>query len=526
MEDFSETVQETAKASFSLTLSNIISNVSLAIATLVIGALLGASSYGLYSLAIATPTFLTSVVDFGLAFSLLNFCSKLSSKGSKDDSFSYLFNASFITLAVAILATFTSIFFSSYIASNIINRPEASNLVALASISILFGAIVNLLTYFFVGVGESRRAAISQATLGIVKGIAQIILVVLGLSALGAILGHVLGTMFAAVVSILALFKLNSKVSVKLNLSKLKEMLSYGFPIYISTFITSFVSQYQAYLIGNFSTNFSAGNYKMALNFLILVSMVATPITIALVPAFSKVNSEKYASVYEALTKYTSLVILPVSIAVIIFSREGVELLLGEGYSQASFFLSLMTLIYLLVPIGSLTVYSFINGIGKTKISLILNMLNAFLFILLARAFMISYGITGMIVASLFASLISLIVAIVYLKAKYNVIFNSFWALKIYFASSISVAVTILLLWFINLSGNLVRLVVGGSIFFASFLTLIPLFGILSSKDLELFKKLTSDRRFLLVLMLILKYEERLVNIQEKIRHRLLCLNS
>lgn len=516
MEDFSEAVQETAKASFSLTLSNLISNIFLAVATVIIGALLGASNYGLYSLAIATPAFLTSVVDFGLAFSLLNFCSKLSTKDGKEDSFNYLFNAGFVTLVVALAVTSVSVFFSSYIASKVISRPEASNLVALASVSISFGAIVNLLTYFFVGIGEARRAAVSQVTLGVTKGIIQVLLVIFGLSVLGAILGHVLGTLSAAIVSILLMLRLNSRVNLKLNLSKLKEMLYYGLPIYFSTFIVSFVSQYQASLIGELSTNFSAGNYKMALNFSVLVSMIATPITIALVPAFSKVSSEKYEKAYEALTKYTSLIILPVSIAVIMFSKEGVELLLGEGYSQAAFFLSLMTLLYLLAPIGGVTVYSFLNGIGKTKISLALNILNAFLFILLARPCMISYGIAGMIVASLFASLVSLIVAIVYLKVKYNLMFNALWALKAYFSSLISIAITFLVIWFTNPNGNLVRLIAGGSILFASFITFMPLLGVLDSKDIELFKKLINNKRLLLALMPVLKYEERLTRIMER----------
>jgi O-antigen/teichoic acid export membrane protein len=513
MEDFSETVRETAKASFSLTLSNIISNVFLAVATIIIGALLGASNYGLYSLAIATPAFLTSIVDFGLAFSLLNFCSKLSSEKRKEDSLNYLFIAGLITLTVALIATFLSVFFSSYIASKVISRPEASSLVALASISILFGAVVNLLTYFFVGIGESRRAALGQATLGVTKGILQVLLVALGLSTLGAILGHVFGTMLAVVVSVLLMLKLNFKVNLKLNLSKLKEMLSYGLPIYISTFVISFISQYQASLIGELSTNFSAGNYKMALNFSVLVSMVAAPIAIALVPAFSKVNSEKHKEAYETLTKYTSLVILPVSIAVIMFSKEGIELLLGEGYSQAAFFLSLMTSLYLLAPLGGVTIYSFLNGIGETKMSLVLNVLNAVLFVLLARMCTISYGIAGMIAASLFASLASLVAAIVYLKVKHNVMFNALWALKAYLASSISVVVTFLLLQFANPSNNLIRLTVGGGILFASFLTFMPLLGVLNAKDIELFKKLIDGRRIFLVLIPVLKYEERLTKI-------------
>lgn len=516
MEDFSETVRETAKSSFYLMLSNIISNIFLSIATITIGALLGASNYGLYSLAIATPAFLTSVVDLGLAFSLLNFCSKLNLDKKREESLNYLFNVGFVTLIVSLIVTFLSVFFSSYVASKVISRPEASNLVALASISILFGAVVNLLTYFFVGVGESRRALVGQTTLGVVKGVMQVLLVALGFSVLGAILGHVIGTISAAMISIILVLKLNFKVNPKLNLSKLKEMLSYGFPVYISTFVTSFVSQYQASLIGELSTNFSAGNYKMALNFSVLISMIATPIAIALVPAFSKINAEKYKEAYEDLTKYTSLIILPVSVAVIMFSKEGVELLLGEGYAQAAFFLSLMALLYLLAPLGGITVYSFLNGIGETKITLVINILNAVLFILFARTCMVVYGIAGMIIASLFASLVSLVVAIVYLKVKYNVVFNALWAMKAYSVSLASVVIASSILWFLNPSSNLVRLVVGGSTLFTSFLTFMPLLGVLNSRDIELFKKLVSGRRVFLVLMPILKYEERLTKIRRK----------
>jgi O-antigen/teichoic acid export membrane protein len=513
MEDLSETVQETAKASFSLALSNLISNVSLAIATILIGALLGASNYGLYSLAVATPAFLTSVVDFGLAFSLLNFCSK----GKRKDSFNYLFNASFVTLLVALIITSLSALFSNFVASKIINRPEASLLVAVASISILFGAIVNLLTYFFVGIGEPKKAAVSQATLGVTKGLAQILLVVFGLSVLGAVLGHVFGTIFAAIMSILLLLKISQKVNLKVDLNQLRGMLNYGIPIYASTFIISFMSQYQASLIGELSTNFSAGNYKMALNFSVLVSMVATPIATALVPAFSKINSERYKESYEALIKYTSLIILPISLAVIMFSKEGIALLLGEGYSQAAFFLSLMIFLYLLSPIGGLVVYSFLNGIGETRTSFILNALNAALFILLARTSMIKYGIAGMIVASLISSFISLIVSIIYLKIKYDTMFNALWALKIYLVSSVSVVVALLTIWFVGSNNNLLRLIIGGSIFFFTFLTFVPLLKVLDSRDIELFRKLAKGKFIHLLFDPFISYEEKLVKVVEKL---------
>lgn len=517
MEELLSAVKETTESSFFLTISNLISNFSLAVSTILLGVILGADGYGLYSLVITTLSFLSSIVDFGLSFSLLRFCAKASSENKGEEITSYLSTASFLILFSSISLTSISILFSSLIASDFINRPEASTLISLASTSILFSSLSNLLTYFFIGIGRSKVAAIVQSTLGISKALLQILLVILGLSVLGAILGHVLATLLSSFIAILLLLKLKIGLEKKPNLNKLRSMLGYSIPLYLSTFVTSFISQYQAYLIGNFSTNVVAGNYKMALNFSVLISMVAMPISLSLISTFSKVDKKTTKDVYVTLTKYTSLIVFPVSLILMLFSKEGIELLFGESYSQSAFFLVLMLLPYLLSPFGSISAYSMLNAIGETKTVLELNLLNAILFVPLARVSITKHGVAGMILAYFISFFISFVVTIFYMKIKHDLLFDALWTLRLFLVSFLCTSFTVSLTSLIAPSSYALRLFVGGLSFSVTFLSLMPVFGVLEERDIETLSSVSERKIVHLMLEPVLRYENAFLSLKKKI---------
>jgi len=149
-----------------------------------------------------------------------------------------------------------------------------------------------------------------------------------------------------------------------------RSLLSYGSPLYASFLLTGFVPLFQNIILANFTSDFDVGNFKAASNFATLMTVLSIPITNALLSAFSKLDStkeDKIKTFFKLSNKYTSLIIFPVSLIFIVFSKEIIQIVYGSTYQSAALFLSLYCALYFLVALGYLNLSSFFNGIGDTK---------------------------------------------------------------------------------------------------------------------------------------------------------------
>lgn len=126
----------------------------------------------------------------------------------------------------------------------------------------------------------------------IVKTTLSPLLVILGFSVIGALSGHILGYMIAALLGSLILFKYYKRLGKPSSNSfsgNLKIMLGYGFPLYLSALLGLFLGQYQTIILAFFTSNFEIGNFSIATNLSSLINVLIFPLTV-LFPAFSKVN--------------------------------------------------------------------------------------------------------------------------------------------------------------------------------------------------------------------------------------------
>ena len=63
--------------------------------------------------------------------------------------------------------------------------------------------------------------------------------------------------------------------------------------------------------------------------------------------------------------KYASLILIPASIAVMVFSQDLVHLTYGRGYALAPQYLTIVSAVYLLTGLGLNVIGSFLNGVAK-----------------------------------------------------------------------------------------------------------------------------------------------------------------
>jgi O-antigen/teichoic acid export membrane protein len=243
---------------------------------------------------------------------------------------------------------------------------------------------------------------------------------------------------------------------------------------------------YQNLVLAYFTTDVAIGNFKAALNFVTVLTALSFPITTALLSGFSKLDSitkQNVKAFFKLANKYTSLIVFPVIVFLIIFSNEIVQFIYGPTYQSAAVFLSLYCLLYFSAGIGYLNLASFYNGIGETKTTFKIGVLTFMMVALLSPLFAQNFEVPGLIAAFLIANVVGTSYGAYVAKRKYNVEFAMSAVGRVFTASLVS-AIPSILLRFAGLELHY-TLIAGSLIYLFAYLTLVPLMNIITESELE-----------------------------------------
>ena len=515
-----EIAEDSARGGFFLFTGNALSFIILAIGSIIVARLLGPDNYGLYSLSLIVPSILAGFTDFGISYALTRFSAKFRAESKSDLVASILKSGLLFKLIIGILMSLICFIFSDIFATYILNRSGMSFLVRIASFMILFQTIFTALNSSFIGLDRMEGSALIMSIQSILKTTLSPLLVVLGFSVVGALSGHVLSYMLAAIPGSLILLKYYKKLGKPSSNSfsiNLKIMLGYGFPLYLSALLGLFLSQYQTIILAFFVSNFEIGNFSIATNLSSLINVLVFPLGV-LFPAFSKVNpdSDELKRAFKLSVKYVALLIVPATTIVAILSKDIVNTLYGYSYNLAPLFLSLYILAFLYTGLGSIVLGYLFSGIGETKVVFKWNLINLSIFLPLAPILTMFYSVQGLIFAFLASSLLSLAYAIFIAIKRINVKFDLKASIKIYLASFLSTIPILVLLQFSSLN-SFFNLIICGLIFLFTYLTLIPLIGAINESDLENFKIIFKRLKIVWpIIKLGLIYETKILNLRLK----------
>jgi len=516
--------EDSARGSFFLISGTALATVIMAISSILIGRFLGPELYGQYTLALVVPQLLFIFTDLGINQGIIKFTASLRSKGetsrlAKIIKYGLLLRA-FTGIAIFIINyTFADLF-----ASFLLQRPDLAFYIRIASTAVLFQVIFTTATSAFVGLDKTEYNALTGNIQAIAKAIISIALVLLGFSVTGAIIGYVAGYIVAAVAGIsLLLLIIREKSSVKDNCSisdDLKTLMRYGAPLYISLLLTGFIPLYQNVILAIFTTDIDIGNYKAASNFVALMAVLSVPITTALLPAFSKLNSatnQKIKAFFKLANKYTAIIIVPITFLIIIFSKEIVKVIYGSTYQSAPLFLATFCLLYFLVGLGYLTLSSFYNGLGETKTTLKISLLAFITLVFLSPTLTKTYSVLGLIIASLTASTVSTIYGSYIARKNFQIEFDGRSIIKIYLISAVCSVPSVLLLYLTPLP-KLFTIIIGGLLYLFTYATLTPLTKIVTTSELQTVTHITQKIRLLaFIAKPLLKYQQKLLYIRKNL---------
>lgn len=514
--DLVDLAEESTKSGFILVSGTIVATIITAIASILVARYLGPEQYGIYSLSLVIPQIFFLITDFGLRESIIKFLIEARSDNQKNLAIKFIKYSFLIKIVAGTISFLFILIFADILTIIILNRTGIGLFLRIGSLSIIFQAIYSTGVSGYIGLDKTLRSTIITQTQSFSKAIISIILIGLGFGIIGAIVGFISGFFIAGSVALISIFILSKKYK-KVKDGEyfrpfLKKIIKYGGPLYFSIIMIGFMPQFIDIILAFFTSDFEIGNFKATFNFILLISIVTQQVATAFLPAFSKLSDASLKQIrifFNTSHKFTTMVAIPITVLLITFSNEIVELVYGSEFINASFYLSIYSFLYLLAGLGSLNLPSFFNGLDKTKETFKMNLIT-FLIVIFGAPFITSlFGVNGLIVTIIIGYTSGTIYGMLKSKNIFGISFQLKSLSKIYLIAFLAIIPSFLLTIELLL---IQKILIGGILYIFLYVTLIPFTKVITMSEVELIKKLISKIKFLRILNPILNYQIKILN--------------
>jgi len=512
--------QKAARGGLFLFVGNTFSTVILAVGAIIVARLLGPFSYGLYTLTVAIPVLLVALADAGMNSALVRLPARLRSEGDHARANRLIKLGFLLKLAISAIASTVCYAGSAMIATVVLNRPELAPFIQLASLMIVFQAIFEATNNIFIGQDLMQYSASVQIMQATLKGTLAPVLVFLGLGITGAIWGYVLALGAAGLTGAMLLFVRHVRSSgqtTSLASMELRTLLSYGLPLYAAAILSVFLTQYQNIVLAHFASNVEIGNFGATWTFTSFMMILIYPVTTVMFPMFSKMDPKNQRSDlargFVLAVKYTSLLMIPASVAVMLFSRDLVYVTFGSGYTLAPQYLVLLSALYLLTTISYLVLGNFLSGVADTRTVLKISVMTLVVYLPLGPVLAWLWGPFGLLIAYILSNATSILYGLRQTSVKHGARPDLRASGRIILAALAAAIPTVVLIQLDGWGVGAVNLVVGGLLYLVAYLTLAPILGAVEEQDIINLRTLLGGTRIVAVLVNpVFDYESKLLS--------------
>jgi O-antigen/teichoic acid export membrane protein len=520
-----------ATGSFQLFIGVTVSTVIMAVGIIILGNLLHEGGYGLYTITITPALMIGLFRDWGVNSAMTKYIASLRLENKDSEIRDVIVAGLAFEITIGLVLTFISLLSANFIATTIYHRPESAPLISIISISIFGGSLLAASQSSFIGYERMDLNSFILICQAIIKTAVGPALVILGYGVIGASYGYTFASLFGGLIGIVTLYfavfrKLRKTESKRSGIRErlrglrdtlertLKIMLKYGVPLSVSAVLAGILAQTYGLAMASFvSDNAILGDYSTAVNFAVLLTFLSTPIATVLFPAFAKLDSKKehglVGSIFASSVKYTSLVLVPATMAMMVLSKPIIGTLYGEtGFVTAPFFLTLLVIVNLLAIFGNLSLGSFLAGLGETRMAMKLGILTTAFGLPLGLILIAAYGVLGVIIGSIVSGVPSMIWGLYWVWKHYEAKAELRSSAKIFAASAIAATPSFLIASFLH-TAAWVQLVLGLAVFLVVYVFGAPLIGAVSQSDINTLRDMFSGHGIISkIINLILKAAE------------------
>jgi len=486
---------------FNLLWGLVISSIISAIGMILVAGMLSEAAFGVVSIALIGPNIITYIRDLGIDQATIKYSTLYRVDGETRKLKNVILTGTMFEVILGAAFTTVSIVLSGIMAT-LLERPTIVPLMQIASLTILAGALLKAAQSVFLGYDKIELYSITLVAQSIFKTALMVVLVYLQYGEYGATIGNAVSFIGAGLVGLAFLYVaiikgLRKEETGKLEIvSTAKMLLKFGVPLSVAAMLVGVLSEYYRFLVAIYTPDTLMGNYQVALNFALLVSIFATSIATILFPTFSKVKGHEdqktMSSMFQYSVKYTSLLIVPVTVAIMALSQPGVQTLFQNKYEYTPLYLSLYASTFLYSAIGNLSAGALINSQGQTQFNLKITAITVVLGIIMSLILIPAFGILGLLAIHISVGMPGILISLWWINKHYHATIDWKSSTKILVSSAMSGILTYYITSQLHFA-SWITLIIGLTIFLASYIVFAPLTGAITYMDIKNLKEVITS---------------------------------
>ncbi len=386
---------------------------------MIVARLLQPELFGVYNLALSVGYIFLTFMDLGIHTTLVRWVSH-SLKNNKPLARSYFRYLLKIKLLLAIVVGFIMFMSAPLLSVYLFNKPYLLLPLQIVTGLIFARSFLDFLISLSSALQKFKYHATSNMILSVSRVVLVPLLIILGLSVGGAILGMIFSVMIAFVVLIITLksrfgFMFTGE-TVEIEKERMLKFLSF---LTLGSITGIFYGWVDSIMIGIFMPVEAVGFYRAAFAIIFIVAGVAN-IANVLFPVFTQMSYSKLKDTFHRVFRYSSVMTIPSVFIIIYLSTYLVKFIYGDSYLPAV--TPIIVLSLLVIEVATFSVFSIILSAKEmpkypsitVSLFLLVNIVLNFFLIQM-------YGILGAAIATVLTRYMNSLSLMVIVKIKLNI---------------------------------------------------------------------------------------------------------
>lgn len=367
--------------------------------------LLGADSYGLYSIALTVATLGSAFSVIGLDSALIRYVAVYSRRADRRGVLATMRVGIGIPMLVSIVAAVIFVLFGGQIARALVGDPRLEPLIRLVALLVPAMVANSVLSATLQGAQRISWAIIAeQFAQPIVRLVILLAFAVVGMTPELAVLASTLATVAASVLLVWFLHREVSLTGVTVDRhGEPGVLLRFSLPVYFSNLVSTFGGNLQTLLLGGMASVASAGVFAVASQVMLIGTLFHTAIVQSSMPIFAQLQDgpdrTRLHALYRTTSKWTFTLNLPFFLIAVLFPQALLSIFGPEFLSGAA----ALTILGFATLTNAATGTSgaVLDMTGHTRLKLVNSTLSVGLAIGLNLLLIPPLGVTGAAIATL-----------------------------------------------------------------------------------------------------------------------------
>lgn len=372
------------------------------LSTLVIGRLLGPSSYGAISLGSAALATVSTLVLLGMHTGVGRYLPRYDDPPHRRG---VLLSAFQLVLPLSLLSGGLLVVFAEPIAVRAFGDASVGPVLRVFGVAMPFASVEKLAVG---GIQGSKRSLpkvlVENVTAHFTRLVLAVILLWIGYSAAGVAWAYVLGHAAAAVLGLYYLYRDTPLFTRGESVSMHRELLTFSAPLIISAMMVKVLSDIDTFLLGYFASTAEVGVYNVLYPLATMLTVVLASFGFLFVPILSELHADgdtgEMEHMYHLVSKWIFMASLPIFVVIALFPDLLIRYTYGPEYTEGALALSVLAVGFFVHAVVGPN-YKTLTAMGHTRLIMVDNIGAAALNVMLNLVLIPRYSYLGAAVATI-----------------------------------------------------------------------------------------------------------------------------